>query len=379
MDHEQSTGLGRVAGLSLDRRVVDEDTVPVLIRRVAPVLIALVLVVLSAPASAHGTPPELVVEAYVIDVDEPLVVEYRIRTSFADGDRADAALTVEATSASGDVVDAPPQTAVGGEARFELVFTEVGRWTVRLDAEIDGLETVVEFAEEVPWPDLAGPGPVGRVAVDTLSPGREGQLLTPTATSSSTTAAASSPSTMAVDPAEDGSSAAESADEDAVAEEAAVEHGHGAESSSSTTVRRSLPASVIRDDVVLRWLHTLALVGWFGPVIAWMARGRTEPVHRVAVVGMVATILSGMALSAWSAPLASPGLFQPADLVDRPLGSFYLGSFVAKLGAVAVTVAATVTLIRHRRAPFGWVTLGGAGVALAFVTIMMQAHVFTHG
>ncbi|GEM_PF-6005072 len=141
---------------------------------------------------------------------------------------------------------------------------------------------------------------------------------------------------------------------------------------------RDLPLSTLRGDVLLRLVHLMALGMWAIPLVGWLFGARSRRLTNLSLAGVTATIGTGVLLAIWGAPLDSPGLFRWSELGDRLLGTTYQWAFITKLVATAVAAAATGLMARRRLRSAPVLALGGISGAAVAVTVMTQAHLFTH-
>ena len=369
MDHEQSSRLGRAVDLRLvgarrTLRLIPFSRMPMespmSLRHLLAVVMAVVVAVgLASSASAHGTPPEIEVQALVRDVEAPLLIEYVVIVTYEDGDPTEAEIVFEADSEGRyDFIDSGTADELG-QARFSVEFPDDGVWYMRVRATNDFGDTTVEFTETAPWPDYLDEVGRPKVRVDTVDSSREGLLLDPVD--------ADAPSGELFADTEDfgtvetaGRSGAE-----------ATLHPDGG--LGTTSVHRRIPFSVIRNPVLLRLAHLGAIGLWLFASLS-PAAGSARRRAKLASAGIVSTLLTGAALAAWSAPLTYPGLFDLDAVLDLHLGGTYVAALGLKLAAVAGAIALTLRPQARERKLF----VGCVAIAVVAVTVMTQAHVVMH-
>ena len=348
-------------------------------RLAAAAMMAMALAIIGPPtaAGAHGAPPELEIQALIRSATDPLTINYQVTATFADGDPADVTVVFEAANESGDVIERmPTEPTAPGVSILEVRFPDTGLWTVTVEATGDDGTTTVSFTENLPWPHYAAEAGTPKVKVDTVNPEREGTLLAPPVPPSPDDVTDTQPQ-----PAD---SAPVTAEEDEPARTAPAASAAQSEPPGSTfgeaavVVNRSIPLSTLRGDVLLRLAHLAALGMWAVPLLGWLFGARSRRLTILSLVGMAATLGTGVLLTIWGAPLESPGLLRWSDLGERVLGTAYQWAFIAKLAATALAATATVLMAWRRTRPAPAIALGGISGAAVAVTIMTQAHLFAH-
>jgi hypothetical protein len=90
------------------------------------------------------------------------------------------------------------------------------------------------------------------------------------------------------------------------------------------------------------------------------------------------TIVSGLLLVLWGAPVNYPGILRWDELGRRLYGPSYQIAFIAKMGAVFIAAVATLVWARRRHRDAVVITVGATVAAVAVVTAMSQFHLFSH-
>jgi hypothetical protein len=118
--------------------------------------------------------PELVIEAYVAEADDPLLVVYAVAT-----DSGGSGVTLSFTSDTAETVATLQLTpAPGGVFLGTVRYPAPAVWTVTV--EVEGSEPVeAVFTENLPWPHYTTEAGHPKVKYDSGDPGREGSLVAP--------------------------------------------------------------------------------------------------------------------------------------------------------------------------------------------------------
>jgi hypothetical protein len=124
--------------------------------------------------SGSGSAPELVVEAFVAEAEDPLLVAYAVATNSGGSE-----VTLSFTSDSAETV-APVQltAAPGGVFLGTVRYPGSAVWTVTV--AVEGSEPAeAVFTENLPWPHYTTEAGHPKVKYDSADPGREGSLVAP--------------------------------------------------------------------------------------------------------------------------------------------------------------------------------------------------------
>lgn len=123
--------------------------------------------------SGSGTPPELVVEAFVAEADDPLLVSYAVATGDQpDGSGVLLSFTSDSSEPMSSVQLAPGR---GGVFLATVRYPTSALWTVTV--ALSGTEIV--FNENLPWPHYTTEAGHPKVKYDSSDPGRAGVLVAP--------------------------------------------------------------------------------------------------------------------------------------------------------------------------------------------------------
>jgi hypothetical protein len=296
------------------------------------------------PAAAESD-VDVRVEALVRDAVAPLIVEYGVVTGFAD-------VKVSISARSDGATEVGPVALMeSAEGVFQgvLEYPDGGVWEVSVGVEGSGGGTA-RFAENLPWPHYTTEAGSPKIKVDSADPTLEGTLI------------------------EIGESRIFGQTGTATTVPTAITVPQGGD------VVVSIPSSgaEIGFQVMLRWLH-LAGIGAWAAAIAAVGLGHKQGIWPVlAIIGMVATLTTGIALALWGAPTAFPGIIDWSELGARLYGVAYQWTFLIKMAFVLTSVVATAMLVaRSGRARLA-VAAGGMLGALAAVVVMVQLHLFAH-
>jgi hypothetical protein len=307
----------------------------------------------------------IVVEAFIETAANPLVLEY---AATVDGVE-DSSILMTAESDDGDVIEAVEMTSGDGLHRSTIAYPSAALWTVTMTIEHGSGEESLRFQENLPWPHYTTEAGRPKVKYDSERPDRIGTIVDPGSSIylQGTSGDGSPPSTQAT--------------VDSPATTTPADPHHGTDESTAieeVVVNISDPADELSVDIGLRVLHVAALGLWAIPLIA-SSLGRQ---HRLSVSsalsGMVLTVIAGLALALWGAPVTFPGLLRWEVLADRLYGDAYLVSFLVKMAMVTVAVVATIVWASRRNKLAVLIAFGGLGAALVAVIAMSQFHVFSH-
>lgn len=123
--------------------------------------------------SGAGTAPELVVEAFVAEADDPLLVSYAVATGDQpDGSGVSLSFTSDSSEPMASVQLAPGH---GGVFLATVRYPASALWTVTV--AVNGAEVV--FNENLPWPHYTTEAGHPKVKYDSNDPGRSGVLVAP--------------------------------------------------------------------------------------------------------------------------------------------------------------------------------------------------------
>ena len=320
---------------------------------------ALALVAMALPALAHGGDIEVAVE---LGQEPSGIFQYGIVLVWDDGDPISGAnVTINASGSD----STETEIAAEGEPGIYLarMGLEPGEWAVMVDIVHPDSTGSIEFDQLVSEGPLSG----SVIVVDTVDPDRVGtqppdedtvlDLPEPTPSTTTTTTAG---------------------------EEAT------ATSTTSSTTTTTLAATPVADvvvhveaestlfrDVTMRVLHVAALGVWLVPLGAAVFGVSVRWMVPAALVGLVATLGTGVLLMLWGTPVGFPGLFDWEPFTGDQLGP-YLTWFLIKMTAFWSAVAATVTWARRTSRWAMWVVLAAVGGAVLAVTVMTQIHVLSH-
>jgi hypothetical protein len=295
----------------------------------------------------------VVVEAFIATPTNPLQIEYAATVTEEDDANADAVLTLSAEETGGATVGPIVLADRDGVHRATVSYPTGGSWTVSLEMTRAGGTETVAFNENLPWPHYTTEAGQPKVKYDSEDPSRIGTI-----------AAAGNSVYLSGTP-----EPAPSTTPPGVVVVATVDD-----------VVLDLPNSgdELRQDIGLRFIHLLAIACWSIPVFGAILGRSGRLTVPVALVGMGVTIVSGIVLAAWGAPLSYPGLFRWAELQERLYGASYGAAFITKMVAVALAAVATVAWALRRSRTAAWATMGAMAGALLAVTAMGQFHLFSH-
>lgn len=135
-----------------------------------------VLGLVALTMSSSGSAPELVVEAFVAEAEDPLLVAYAVAI-----DSGGSGVTLSFTSDTAETVAALKLTpAPGGVFLGTVRYPASAVWTVTV--AVEGSEPVeAVFTENLPWPHYTTEAGHPKVKYDSGDPGREGSLVAPEA------------------------------------------------------------------------------------------------------------------------------------------------------------------------------------------------------
>lgn len=133
-------------------------------------VLGLVALTMSSSTSA----PELVVEAFVAEAEDPLLVAYAVAI-----DSGGSAVTLSFTSNAAETVAAVQLAPASGDIFLGTVrYPSPAVWTVTV--AVEGSEPVdAVFTENLPWPHYTTESGHPKVKYDSGDPGREGSLVAP--------------------------------------------------------------------------------------------------------------------------------------------------------------------------------------------------------
>ncbi len=133
-----------------------------------------VLGILALMMSSPETAPELLVEAFVAEADDPLLVAYAVAA-----DSGGSGVTLSFTSDTTETV-APVQLTPAASGVFLGTVRYPGSavWTVTV-AVAGSRPVEAAFSENLPWPHYTTEAGHPKVKYDSGDPGREGSLVAP--------------------------------------------------------------------------------------------------------------------------------------------------------------------------------------------------------
>lgn len=309
----------------------------------------------------------IITEALVPNAEEPLRVQYSVAVFGQDRQPLDGiSVVMSAISQAGDLIGPFMFTSEAGVHTATITFPSAAVWDVTAVIGLDGPTEAVRFTETMPLPyysDIAGEV---IVKYDSERPERIGTSIKP---EDSLLATATS-GTFADAAIDSGSNEAPTEPKDPAP---AVE----VQNDQVTMFLRDTRAIITRN-VVLRLLHITAIGLWAVPLVAYVFRRRLRAEQALIILGMLATVATGAALSLWGSPLTFPGLLRWSELASRTYGQAYQTSFLAKMGFVALAIIGSA--VWTRRKSTSSVAMALTGMALAFVTLTLlaQIHLFAH-
>jgi hypothetical protein len=133
-----------------------------------------VLGLVAMTISGSGSAPELVVEAFVAQAEDPLLVAYAVAT-----DSGGSGVSLSFTSDAAESIPPIQLTAASGGVFLGTVrYPASAVWTVTVVVEGPANREAV-FTENLPWPHYTTEAGHPKVKYDSGDPGREGSLVAP--------------------------------------------------------------------------------------------------------------------------------------------------------------------------------------------------------